>query len=735
MISHPKRLVMNRVSIDLENCYGIRKLSHTFDFSKYRSHSVYAPNGSMKSSFATVFDNIAEGVESKDAIFSDRVCKSDVKDENGEHLPRKSVLAVRPYGQTMGEDTKTATLLVDNALRKEYEELHKDVEAAREKLVSALKSQSSSKKHIETEIADTFVKDGDFNAALDRVSAELSKMTTTPFKDVKYDKIFDPKVLEVLSNQNVKLVIEDYVRKYDALLADSTYFRKGIFDYHHASTIAKSLADNGFFEAKHTVRLNAGEVLDITSKEQLETLIQEEKDGITQDPGLRKKFAELDKFLTKNIIVKEFRKYLDEFPSILPQLANIELFRDILWKNYLKANYDLYESYLQTLKATEARRIQIHKSAKAQRTQWEEVIEIFNDRFDVPFTLVAENRIQAVLGEELLVLGFVFNDRGEMASLQRAELLKVLSTGEAKAFYVLNLIFEIQVRKKAGIETLLVIDDIADSFDYKNKYAIIEYLKEVGDDPLFKQIILTHNFDFFRTLEARHVVHYTKCHMALKNENSVSLIEAKGFKNVFIRDWKSKFFEDPKKRIASIAFIRNMIEYLRDVNDSDFLKLTSLLHFKSDSADVTQADLDAIFIRMFGGNQTFGQPAQKVVGWIHAEAAICLNAPEGINLEHKIVLSIAIRLAAEQYMIEKINDPAFVDKIPSNQTTSLLKRFIADFPKNDYAKRLLGKVVLITSENIHLNSFMYEPILDMSDAQLRRLYSDVLALLGEKSSA
>ena len=34
----------------------------------------------------------------------------------------------------------------------------------------------------------------------------------------------------------------------------------------------------------------------------------------------------------------------------------------------------------------------------------------------------------------------------------------------------------------------------------------------------------------------------------------------------------------------------------------------------------------------------------------------------------------------------------------------------------------------MTPENIHLNSFMYEPILDMSDQHLRKLFQEVQAL-------
>ena len=47
---------------------------------------------------------------------------------------------------------------------------------------------------------------------------------------------------------------------------------------------------------------------------------------------------------------------------------------------------------------------------------------------------------------------------------------------------MLNIIFEVEVRKNLKHETLFVVDDIADSFDYKNKYAIIEYLKDISGE-------------------------------------------------------------------------------------------------------------------------------------------------------------------------------------------------------------------------------------------------------------
>lgn len=114
---------MNKLNVDLENCYGIKKLQAQFDFSQHAAYAVYAPNGSMKSSLAQTFKDVSDAKESKDRIFPTRVCRRKITDENGIDLPKESVLVVRPYDEVFGHTEKTSTLLVDSELRKEYEEL------------------------------------------------------------------------------------------------------------------------------------------------------------------------------------------------------------------------------------------------------------------------------------------------------------------------------------------------------------------------------------------------------------------------------------------------------------------------------------------------------------------------------------------------------------------------------------------------------------------------------------
>jgi hypothetical protein len=60
---------------------------------------------------------------------------------------------------------------------------------------------------------------------------------------------------------------------------------------------------------------------------------------------------------------------------------------------------------------------------------------------------------------------------------------------------------------------------------------------------------------------------------------------------------------------------------------------------------------------------------------IREQATACVKAGTSVNFENKIVLSIAIRLAAEKFMVAKIADTAFVDSITANQSQALLNEF------------------------------------------------------------
>jgi hypothetical protein len=715
--------------VDLENCYGIKKLQAEFDFAAHEAYAIYAPNGAMKSSLAQTFKDFAESVPSKDRIFTGRRCSREITDENDAELANDNVFVIFPYEGSFDSSERVSTLLVDTKLRSEYEKLHREIDQSKDNFLKAIREQSRSKRDLEPEISSAFTAGADqFDRALVRIQKEVLADNEAPFKDVEYDKVFDEKVLSFLDKKESRVAIENYIKKYNELLAGSTYFKKGVFTYYNASTIAKSLADNGFFNAKHTVTLNAEANKEIKSEKELEELITKEKESILNDKDLKKQFATIEKLIQKNADLRAFEAYLADHDEILARLGNVDSLREDVFKSYFKARVDLFKDLLEKYEAAEESEKKIKDAAARQRTQWEFVIDVFNSRFFVPFKLTVKNRESVILGQEPLpTLAFTYQDGKETAPIEKSELMAVLSTGEKKALYVLNIIFEVQARIMARRETLFVVDDIADSFDYKNKYAIIQYLMDIREESYFRQIILTHNFDFFRTI-CKRLVDYSACLMAVRNDDGIVLKQATGIKNVFVNDWKGNFFTDTKKRIASIPFIRNIVEYTKGEGAVEFKKLTSLLHWKSDSAAITNADLDEIYNAVFNEKGVSKTPAAAVVDTVCEEAQNCLQGDDGVNFENKIVLSIAIRIIAERFMVAKINDAAFVAGIDSNQTYKLLERFKFAFKTELASIEVLQRVLLMTPENIHVNSFMYEPILDMSDNHLRKLHEDVSAL-------
>lgn len=729
---------MDSLNITLSNCHGIRKLDTALEFGERNAVAIYAPNGTMKTSLARTFKDLAAGEETVDHVFPGRKSSRRIEDERGRALDPRDVAVVLSYDEELGPTESTSTLLVNPSLRKEYEEIQVELMDARDALVSALTAQSGTKQDVIATVSRMFTQSDDkFFDALVRVSYEIEQLEDARFAELPHDLLFNEKVATALKDANIQAQLAAYVMRLNQLLDESEFFNRTSFTYYNATNVTKSLGSNGFFDAQHSLLLHGdGEPRHITSDADLQTIIANEKARISTDGALRREFDAVEKAVQRNQDTRRFFEFIANREDLLPNFVNIQSFQQDVWKSYLKAHEDVFKRVVDCYKMTETRRKEIERQAAVERTQWDKVIELFNERFFVPFTLRAENRQRVALGEEVIPkLVFEFTDGKESIGVQRDDLLAVLSNGEKKALYILNVLFEMEARKASSRETVFVIDDLADSFDYKNKYAIIQYLKEMAEDGKFKLILLTHNFDFFRTLNSRRVVAYSKCFMAQKGDDGVVIRPAQHVSNPFIRAFKGNFHADGMQRIASIPFVRNIIEYTRGKDSHDYLKLTSLLHWKADSPTITNAELDRIFSETFpsAGKGVWESADTPVVNLLFEQADLALDAAEGINFENKIVLSIATRILAEKYMVAELGDPGFTDAIAKNQTQALFKAYKNRGCGTPDSLRILEEVMLMTPENIHVNSFMYEPIIDLSDTALRCLYIRVKNLLGERT--
>jgi energy-coupling factor transporter ATP-binding protein EcfA2 len=734
---------MPNLKVDLKNCYGIREFKEEFKFDTGQNvagitkcYAIYASNGSMKSSFADTFYAVQEKIkgEPRDRMYPERkpVC-SILWD--GSKIDPESIYVVKTLDDTAFNEPPAgvARLLVNENLKKEYEKIYTNLELEKENFIKKLKKVSGSS-DCEEELLSTF--SGGEDKSIYEILKDITPIITGNNHQVykfKYNDVFDKagKVKEfVKKNQEL---LQDYATTYNRLLKESPFFSDdSSFGTYQAKEINKGVKGDGFFGAGHRFRLK-GEESEVESSKQFSEIIESEIKRIVSDDEARATFNKIDTALQANQNLRNFQSALNIDNSIAAKIINYEEFKAQVWHGFLSEVEKDLLALVEIYDEVKPKLDEITKKAETEQKYWKDAIDEFNRRFKkLPFSLDVVNRKDVVLNAVTPTIDFVFDDKQEegsrVATVQ--ELKKVLSHGEKRALHLLSIIFDIKARQADDKETLFIFDDAVDSFDYKNKYAIVQYLKDITNNEKFYVLIFTHNFDFFRTIDSRGVVNYSDCLSAYKDSDNIKLKQMIDFKNPF-KSWRNDLRTNQKKLIASIPFVRNIVEYTRGEGDEDYKKLTKMLHIKKDTLDLKVTDLNDILSNNFDGILLPYNGENKIFDMIISNARACSTSAADLSLEEKIVLSVASRLSAEAYVRGQLSDEALAEiEDVENQTFRLFKLFRDENPDlSDEIINQLDEVLLMTPENIHLNAFMYEPIIDLGSEELRSLFKDTERLL------
>lgn len=540
--------------------------------------------------------------------------------------------------------------------------------------------------------------------------------------------MFNEKVLAVIAKGDFAKELSDYVDTYDKLIDQSTVLTKK-FNHQKAGTVSKSLGDADFFNANHSVNISVdGKPQLATGVDELNTILQAEQDKVLNSVELKQQFEKIDdKLKTKDTAA--FRDFITDNQALLTDYQDIPQFKKTVIKSYLQTQQSLWDDLITTYQQNQQLVEGIIQQAKSERTTWEAVVATFNERFAVPFKLSVNNQDEVILNNQAPSIQFEFSDgRGATKVVNQASLIEALSQGEKRALYILNVLFAVEIKKRQEIAIIIVIDDIADSFDYKNKYAIVEYLQDIAGINKFHLFSLTHNFDFHRIISSRVGINRKNRLMATRCVDTTDISQER-YQNDVFSAWKQELATNIGYLLASIPFARNIADYCG--YEAHYTKLTSLLHIKPDTSDIKVFHLESIYKDIFADQQGLTLPNQQNIlkDMIYAKSDELLQGnTDAIELENKVILAIAIRLKAEEFMIGQINDSTFVLAITKDQTRKLFNKYSELFPNEQTIKASLDQVNLMTPENIHLNSFMYEPILDMSAHRLYQLYADIKQL-------
>ncbi len=701
---------MKELKLNFKYCHGINKFLYNFDLNS--DYLIYAPNGTMKTSFSKTLKEYKDGVDSLDVYFPNRTSIRNISIEDNSQFDTNSLVIIDGNDYEI-ENEKMTSLLVNPSLKKEYDQIYSSLEKSYKDINKKIKSLSG----VELQIVLFDLKTSNLN---DMPADFLNPDNANEkFKDIKYNKLFTDDNLKILEQKEVVESVDNYIKVCNDIIENNDIFIKDVFELYNLKTIIKNLDSNNYFKLGHLLKFKSikdNEKYYDYDEKRIKDLIDNLEEQLNKDENIKR----ANEALTGKIKSQDLNILLSKNQWIIPMIKDLEVLKKEYW-HYILSTSDIkiaiedyinnYNTNKKTIKEIISRTNDLENYKK-----WNNAIKEFNNKFiNMPFELEVKNISDIILKNSACSLNYKFKDKDNISDNVDKNLLKDnLSKGERKAFNILNLIFEIQYRKEKNIETIFVLDDIADSFDYKNKYAIIELLKELNDNELFHLIILTHNFDFYRACANR--LHIKT--LSVFRDNEIKLIDFYFKKNIFT-SFKERI-EDSKFFIASIPFVRNIIEMIIGNDDNDYLLLTSCLHYRKNTESITVSQINDIFKNHINANSNM--ISSKYIDLLFNVADLIKKGTTEIELHNKLILSIAIRLLFEKKLFAKINDWNIVDGFTGNQTYGLIDYCANNNLLTDEEKTISEKVRVMVSENIHVNAFMYEPIIDMSDDELINLY-------------
>ncbi len=738
---------MNELRLDLSNCYGIQRMNTSIDYSNNNVAIIYAPNGTMKSSLAKTFEAIRDNKPVEERVFGFRSSCS-IVDEHNTNITPESIIVINPFDENAYENQ--GMLMANDELRKKYMVIHKTIEEKKQNLYNLIKEKLKYSSRSSFDVKSVMLKDWNKSIkeeymCLEEISNLMHDLDWTCSlneDELDYNALFNDKVYSMITTGKTSELIEEYEKKYNELVDKSLYMQRGIIDHNNYGNISNSLSSNGFFAANNEITLNAKDgstAVVLKNQKELDDLIKTEKEQVLNTKEIKDIFEKINKAISKNKDTQAFNDFLQKHQGIIVEYKDIDRFKKKVWVK----TFACYESLLQELIA-EYKKAQedlknLREIAKNETTDWKRAIDLFKERFYVPFVIEPANQDDVILNQDLPSFRYIFSDNRGEKEIGKNNLLEVLSTGEKRAYYILNMIFQILVAQKEGREKLLVLDDVSESFDYKNKYAIIEYISDIAEyinsngQKNFNILLLTHNFDFYRTVASR-ITKPGNSYIAFSDSGDIILEKGQYTKNIFT-NYKKRLSNGNCDNIvvASIPFVRNLIEYTEGCSNPEYLTLTSVLHYKDNTQAISLKNIQDIFNTYWCKNSNLsfanGRETELIYDMIMVEADKIVNV-EKLEIESKLILSMAIRLKAEKYMRERIlsdvpNGNDIINDIYSgnNQSAWMIKAYREHI--NDGVMNTLELVAMITPENIHLNSFMFEPILDMSLRHLYDLYQTV----------
>lgn len=703
-----------------ENVFGVKKMNNSNLICE--NTIIYSPNGVMKSSFADGLEFISKNQKPRDIFndidgsyeieYSDGTVSKIIDENTTDNEMNLFVFRGEDISEEVFSNPNLANIVISSGLKKQYEgklsSITDKMNRIKELVILNILEVGVKTKTSETKYSN-FISQFSGTSELEKINDFLSKkhsILTENITGIKYEDLFNSKTEPILTESDFVNEAQKYNdlkdKKLDELIFNNDF---GIIQLQNTHAV---LIKNNYYKAGHKLLINNAQL----DEKGVEALIKNTIESVYESEEMLTIFNKVKSTLDKNADTRKLRDELSKNSWLLEKLSNSQQFKiDFIFTKLASSLHEMLsiknemESIMKDISA-------IFKAAEKHVSIWEEVIKKYNQRFvNKHYEILIEDKPNAVIGLKQPQFIKVFKGTHEKITEEK---FKRFSSGEKRAIYILYFLFEVELRKQAGSRFIIIADDIVDSFDYKNKYSMIEYLRELSLDPQIQIIILTHNFDFYRS--CRHAIGSglkSQLFSFLNKTGEIDLfnIYATDYESFnLIEKWKSK--DDKSSLIALIPFLRNIIELKHGTRHSDYLELTNYLHYNLNTGTKNLNILGTIYNR-FSIKCTSADYDNYLDVLVDEVKKIKVAIPE-TDLKTKTLLGIFIRVASDYYLLNEYRRIKETDPVVSSETnwSNYLRKEIFSHLSPE-GQEIINRSIVIAPPFAHVNCFMYEPLIDV----------------------
>lgn len=700
----------------VENAFGIKSLHLNLENDKKMYQElIYSKNGSFKTSFSNTLYNLSNGT--LENVFDRLTDEKTILDisilENGKEIKnfdnRFVVFSREIYEQhsklLSDYSSELETLTIDKK-NSEYinELLTEETIEIKLQIDNYLKGTG-----LNFEILlDMFsnLEDG----YLDRIIQLLNTIINHEAQDISeinIKKIYQ-KAYDIVDQSEFQSKISNYIQvlenKINAQLFDKNFNENNCLQFINNVDKAKYLSETksrGLF-LKDKVYYDIDEV---------KKIFEEEIKKISKDPEIIEQSKEITKLMGTAKESEFLKESIQKNPLLVKQLS---AGRKNILLSYLKSSSIDYNYWLEVVKKAKKELNNVLKIAQDKQTNFERAIEIYKNRFHPIFDIKIVNKVESMLGIKTPTITFYHNRYCEIP-VSETKLSQILSSGEKTTLNILKFIVEYENCKK--YHPFIILDDIVETFDYSNRYAFMEYINDLVNLDV-PTIVMTHNFEFYRTVSKR----------IPKLRKSVASANSNGVVDIQTNNRINKNMENVLK-CSNIYDFFCAIPYLREIKTillEDTKTLDSCLHYKENTSKLQIKDI----LLQFPSNAIKSLKIDENDIYMEKlfEIADNLSGFDDFDIVKKTILSLSCRLLIERKIIA--NNFNLLTNINTNQTAQLLDLYGEKLFPN--VKKYLEAVQLSTPEFIHANAFMYEPLIDINGKYLFELYNQIKKIPDEK---